>query len=167
MKEKTENREKKKKQAPGKSFRFDPKTMVMIKVYSSLDNQNDTKWVASAIQARAQITKERTSIDWLPYSNVNAGVRKCAMFANENFVWDTEDERQKQFVCLHRPFFYEADGRPSEDRIYYLWQRIDEFVDHWERTQNEANGAIKTAEMMEAHLVHKGVAVPRWRKEGA
>ncbi len=162
----TRNEKVKKKTKPAKSFRLDDEAIFMIELYAKLDRQSGTSWVASAVDARATQTMERTGIRWTQYSHIVEGVSDCAMFKDPRFSWDTAGSRRKEFVLLHEPFFFDhASGAAHVMRIKYLWPRIDELVLHWETHAEEKGGARKTAELMWKILAEAGAPMPTWDQE--
>lgn len=141
-----------------RQYRLEDETIIQIELYSRLRRLNFNSFVETAVLEHA--AKLEGYADWRQYTRHAhvPGAAQCAMFLRPDLSWDTDEMLRKQFVLLHKPFFYGPDGLPNERNLMFLWGKLDKYLSLW----GEGKNAWAAGKKMAADMKAQGLVPPEW-----
>jgi len=164
------------------TIRLDPRTRFMLDFLGRHRDQTITKVIERAVEKFAEDTDNRvhpagfesvTELGWRDYWHPHEGVRAIKLAVLGGLRPTAEEERLREFVRAHEPFFAQYNHYEAEDGVFdgaeyefknesiaVLWDRIDAFIDLWEQTRPTDRYAAGSA--MRECLEAAGVPAPEW-----
>lgn len=122
------------------TIRLNPRTRFVLEFVARMRGQTITTVVERALEAageQAKISDFDKDKTWRDFWDVNDGVRAINMAREPELFPTYEEEKRLKFVEQFREYFYRDDyfREPIKPYIDVLWPRIDEFIEHFEKTK--------------------------------
>lgn len=145
------------------SYRVSPKVAFLGEVAARIVGQSFATYVERLVYRDIEATKSRTGRPIDEYWDEHEGVSWCAVFVDQVFPLDDDEDRVREFVMAHTPFFYVRHGKrlePNRRAVHTLWPDIDRLVDDWHKRRQIDAWAV--GERMAKTLKAAKVPVPEW-----
>jgi hypothetical protein len=142
-----------------KSLRVRARTEFAAEFCAAISWQTETAFIEEAIQSHADARCKEKGTSWRRYFHPNPAVRKLRLFLLDNYPRKDTDEQLREFVMVHRAFFFDEVGDALQVNTAFvetLWPHLDELRalaerDYW-----------APGRRMAEHLTKRGLAAPAW-----
>lgn len=149
------------------SLRLDPKTKFILDFVVRMRGMRVTDLVGKAIKEMADSTRlgEQREKSWVDYWHPEEGVRTLLLIMDSDVETTFDEDELREFVKLHYEFFFEDRDMtaPSTAFVQVLWDKIDEFLDHWR--DHKSSDRWATGGLMLNAIKAAGMRGPTWPRQ--
>lgn len=150
------------------SLRIDPKTKFVLEFMVRATGLRLTDLIEKAIKDYADKTRVgmeqfEEGKNWLTFWHPEEGVRMIKLLFDPDVQTTYEEDELKDFIELHREFFYDTIGgtvSPTVAFVQVLWPEIDRYLSDWR--DNKSKDRWATGRAMLVSIKAAGMLGPTW-----
>lgn len=145
------------------SFRATAEAVFVAQTAARIEGRSVATFVEAATSELAKRLKLPTGKTVQDYWDEHEGISWCMIYLDKLFAFDEEENRQREFVMAHQPFFFRRVGRAIEVNkraTVVLWGDIDRLVDDYHKRKTIDPWA--TGERMRKMLESAKLPAPEW-----